>query len=298
MEWPLFSSMQGMATLTPAGVHVFDALEDLFRAWATYSNAQEMRYPSLIRVEDLDSLNYFRNFPQLVMCACTLETAVHQRYSERDRDCVAASIPSADMCDAHYCLPPAACYNVYLSLRDVALSKSHHFTTSAGCFRNEDHFRGLERLRVFTMREIVCVGSAESVKTHLSCYRELLSELMQFIDLPVAFATATDAFFDKQSVGARAERIFPTKEELVFQEKLAIGSLNYHRRFFGKLCNITVNGQVASTGCVAFGIERWMHALSERFGSNAQRICEVLEVARNRTTAVMTTGTPMRAAGG
>jgi len=43
---------------------------------------------------------------------------------------------------------------------------------------------------------------------------------------------------------------------------LAIGSLNYHRRFFGERCEISFNREPAHTGCVGFGIERWIQALT------------------------------------
>ncbi len=284
MSTEFFSSTQGMATITPAGVAVFNSLEDLFLNWASHCDAQEVRYPSLVRVRDLDALDYFRNFPQLVMCACTLHDEAQDHYGQRRQGGSGAeAVPATHLRDPEYCLPPAACYNVYLSLRGRELPSSEYFTTVASCFRSESHFRGLERLRGFSMREIVCVGTAEAVKAHLSAYRMLIGTFMNHLGLPVAFEPATDPFFDKNSTAARAGRIFPTKEELVYDGKLAIASINYHRRFFGKRCAITVEGQEASTGCVAFGIERWMHALAEKFGNNAQRITASLNIARIET---------------
>ncbi|WP_420349383.1 aminoacyl--tRNA ligase-related protein [Pelagibius sp.] len=297
MSTEFFSSTQGMATITPTGVAVFNSLEDLFLIWATRCNAQEVRYPSLIRVQDLDRLNYFQNFPQLVMCACTLHGGVHDRYSQGHDGNAVEAIPSADLRDPEYCLPPAACYSIYLDLQGSTLNRTQYFTTTANCFRSESHFRGLERLRGFSMREIVCVGTAEDVKTHLGDYRELLGIFMDNLGLPVAFEHATDPFFDKSSAAARAERIFPTKEELVYDGNLAIGSINYHRRFFGKRCDISIDGRPASTGCVAFGIERWMHALAQQFGNDPQRIAAAINVARIETLAQMTEQRRMQAVG-
>ena len=295
MTAQFFSTTQGMATLTPAGHQIFDVLEDLFLTWASRCGAQPMRYPSLIRVEDLDGLDYFQNFPHLVMCACTLEDGSHQHYSQNKE--AVSEIPSTDLRDPRYCLPPAACYNIYLSLRGASLDTAQRFTTVANCFRNENHYRGLERLRGFTMREIVCIGSAESVKAHLNSHRDLLETFMENLGLPVVFEHATDPFFDKNGVSARAGRIFPTKEELVYDGQLAIGSINYHRRFFGKRCEITVDGKTASTGCVAFGIERWMHALANSFGENPERITEAVESARVQTEAILSANERIRAVG-
>ena len=66
------------------------------------------------------------------------------------------------------------------------------------------------------------------------------------------------------------QKLFPQKEEMVYGRSLAIASLNFHRNFFGERCGIrTADGEPAFTGCVAFGIERWLHALLERFAGDA-----------------------------
>lgn len=273
------SSTQGMATLSSSGLELFDALESLFKSWADQTGARRAKYPSLIRVDDLDQLNYFRNFPQLIMCACTLEAYAHKHHSQRNDPIT--TVESGHLQNAGYCLPPAACYSIYLDLHGKTLDATRYVTTVASCFRNEDHFDGLQRLRNFTMREIVCIGSGDAVKAHLRTYRNLLTKFHERLGLPVAFEVATDPFFDKEGVSARAARIFPTKEELVFDGHLAIGSVNYHRRFFGQRCNITIDGKPASTGCVAFGIERWIHALDEHFDGDLDRILTAIEQARN-----------------
>jgi seryl-tRNA synthetase len=279
MSNPLFASDAGMATLTRDGIRVFEALNALFLDWSQDCDAEQKRYPALIRVADLDRLNYFHNFPQIVLCACGLDAAMHPHHAAR-------KVPIADIANAQleaagYCLLPAACYNIYLSLQGQRLAQPEFVTTIASCFRNESHYRGLERLRSFTMREIVCVGTREAVKAHLQAYRARIASFLDRLALPFRFEIASDPFFDKQGPAARAARIFPTKEEIVFDGKLAIGSINYHRRFFGERCDIEVAGQTAHTGCVAFGMERWMHALSAQFGPDAERIIAELNAARD-----------------
>ena len=273
----MFSATSGMATLTPSGLAVFKALDRVFLDWAESNAASSLMYPTLIRVGDLDCLNYFRNFPHLVLCACAVDEPARPLHDQRVQDIEAVN--ASHLQDAEFCLPPAACYNVYLGLRGQDLVSSQHVTTIASCFRNEDHYDGLQRLRAFTLREMVCVGTPDEVKAHLRRYKQIVLDFLDSLGLPYSVETASDPFFDKEGKAARAARIMPTKEEILYRGKLAIGSLNYHRRFFGERCRITMDGEAVHTGCVGFGMERWLHALAEHFGPDVERISAVLAAA-------------------
>ena len=63
----------------------------------------------------------------------------------------------------------------------------------------------------------------------------------------------------------------PVKTEMVFSGELAIGSINSHRSFFGETFGISRGDSPAFSGCVAFGLERWLYALLARFGPDPQR---------------------------
>jgi seryl-tRNA synthetase len=279
----LFSTSDGMATLTESGCLIYKKLEAIFLEWASVTNASSIRYPALIRVSDLDRLNYFRNFPHLVFCVSAMDEAARADHGRRPDDI--CSLDHSELENAEFCLPPAACYNVYLSLRGKALARSQHVTTTGACFRNEDYYDGLRRLRAFTLREIVCVGDAAAVKSHLLTYKAMTLEFLKHLGLPVTIDKASDPFFDKDGTPARAARIFPTKEEILYRDTLAIASVNYHRRFFGERCEITVNGEPAHTGCIGFGIERWIQALSEHFICSADCITAELVCAQEKLTS-------------
>jgi len=136
-------------------------------------------------------------------------------------------------------------------------------TTVARCFRNEDYFDGLRRLRGFTMREIVCVGSAQQVTAFLADFRGRIDAFAQRIGLALATKPATDPFFKKDGAKATMQALFPVKEEFLFDDELAIASVNFHRNFFGERCDIEIEGKPAFSGCVAFGLERWLHAVAK-----------------------------------
>ena len=60
------------------------------------------------------------------------------------------------------------------------------------------------------------------------------------------------------------------KRELVFGNDLAIASTNFHRDHFGEAFAITRQGERAFSGCVAFGMERWLAAFLGTYGKRTE----------------------------
>ena len=85
-------------------------------------------------------------------------------------------------------------------------------------------------------------------------------------------AAASDPFFAPTARGRAAlQRIKGLKHELVFHftdgRPLAIASFNDHELFFGEAFGITLpDGTPAWSGCVAFGLERWLLAVLATHG--------------------------------
>jgi seryl-tRNA synthetase len=168
-------------------------------------------------------------------------------------------------------LTPAACYHVYPLLEGARLVVPAVYTIRATCFRHEECFLPLERQWAFTMREIVCVGSNEDVARFLETTRATVSGWCQMLGIRVAARQATDPFFDpKSSPGWLMQRLLPLKTELVSGD-LAISSFNAHQSYFGDIFDIQQGGCSAWTGCVAFGLERWLLALIRQHGREPGR---------------------------
>lgn len=262
-----------MTTVTDNGLSVLDgsqldllrALDALFRRWAQDWDAPEYRFPYLIRCQDLDTFDYFDNFPHLGLAAARLDpgrlgTLLTQAPRPLDQ------VPPQVMESTAFALPSAACYAIYLHLAGSKLPAEGTMRTTLGtCFRNEDHYDGLRRLLGFSMREIVFIGPEDGAKAHLLRAKDTVTALCAELGLDVQLEVATDPFFDKNSGKAKMQRLFPVKEEFVVNG-LAIGSVNYHRNFFGERCDIYAGEATAHTSCLAFGLERWVHTLTERFG--------------------------------
>jgi seryl-tRNA synthetase len=253
----------GLATLGPDALALRNALDERFSGWGRLCDAHPTAYPTLVDVRKLSRIDYFKNFPHLATLAAGLDQAAMENYAAGGD---VTSLPAAHLADAAYALPSAACYSVYLDLDGQVLPEPHYVTTVANCFRREDHFDGLRRLLGFTMREIVCVGEREAVLGHIARYQQLIGDYLAEIELPVEVAIASDPFFDPDASRALMQQLFPVKREFVYGGSLAIASVNYHRNFFGERCRISLpSGEPAFSGCVAFGLERWLAALTDHF---------------------------------
>ena len=260
----------GMATLGPGALRVLAQLESRFLDWAAGCGAVEMRFPPLLATGDLARLDYLQNFPHLALVATPIAAAALPGAG------ALTAIPPGDLAPGDHLLPSAACYSVYLHLGGRTLERSARVTTVATCFRNEAELQGLARLRAFTMREIVCVGTAEDTSAHLDAFRARIAAFAASLDLPLEVQVATDPFYAGQEARRQLQLLAPVKHEFVARGGVAIASLNRHRNFFGERCAIrTADGGAAFSSCVAFGLERWLHALLDRFGDE-ERAAEAL----------------------
>lgn len=246
-------------------------LERVFLGWAAEEQAAEHRFPTFLPARELGKLDYFRSFAHLVTFPvaldpeqANLEAFVRGEPLSKDGEIrLARAAPIRDV------LTPAACYHFYVAFQGETLAAARHVTTRATCFRREEYYRPLERQWSFSMREIVCIGTMDEVKAFLARREAAVEALWRRIDLPVAWQVATDPFFNpSKNPKYLAQKLDPVKREMVFQDRLAIGSSNFHRNYFGETFAIRRAGEEAFSGCIAFGIERWIHAILTRFGSD------------------------------
>jgi seryl-tRNA synthetase len=274
-----FLAKDGLTTLGPQVVRILELLDNCFLTWAMGSRAQPILYPTLIPVSELRKMDYFKNFPHLGMFVSPIEQGIIKEAYQKDDPTAAGieGVPAEHLCCSGFALPSAACYNIYISLKNSQVDGTLLITTIANCYRNEAYYEGLKRLRSFRMREVVAVGEIADVRAHLVASRTFVEEFAAEIDLPVEIKTATDPFFDDDGPRAMMQRRFPVKEEFVFDAMVAISSVNFHRNFFGERFGIrTRDGECAHSGCVGMGLERWIHALLTRYDGDCEAIEEKL----------------------
>jgi seryl-tRNA synthetase len=245
-------------------------LDDVFTGWARCWDAVEYRFPACIEARQLERLDYFRSFPHLATFPVTLaKDQDNLREFAAGGSCNAdGHVNLSEPAPTGHVLTPAACYHVYIELEGETLDAPRYVTTRATCFRNEDEYTPLERQWNFSMREIVCLGSAAEVEDFLIRSTCVINHFTAGIGLPVKWADATDPFFSPASNPKYLfQKLEPMKRELVFGDGLAIASTNFHRDYFGESFDITRDGENACSGCVAFGMERWLSAMLDSYGA-------------------------------
>ena len=247
--------------------------------------------PTLIPTPVLARCDYFRSFPQNVTFASHLPEDPARieafRTRHQSRETLDEQAP-ADLVVPEACLSPAICYHVYYAHRDTALSGPALVASLCGkCFRYEStNMRDLNRLWDFTMRELVFLGTRESVLAERAKGIELFQSFFEEHDLAGEIRTASDPFFIAPDSAAKtyfqisSETKFEISLTLPDDGRLAVGSFNHHGDFFGKAFNITVaDGAPMHSVCFAWGLERWVHAFLAQHGNDPARWPEVVRRA-------------------
>jgi seryl-tRNA synthetase len=264
----------GQSAFSGEMLRLFLRLDALFLDWAGECSATLHRFPTFIAAEALGRLDYFRSFPHLVTVPVSLEPSDENL---RDFTRGVSEAPEGEVrltrtAPIRDVLTPAACYHFYVHHQGARLDRPLYLTTRANCFRREAHYAPLARQWSFSMRELVCIGTSDEVKAFLRGYREKVSAFTTRVGLNLEWRLATDPFFEPlRNSRFVAQKVDPIKTEMVFGNDLAIGSINFHREHFGSAFDIQRNGVEASSGCVAFGLERWMLAILTTFGSDESR---------------------------
>lgn len=270
---------EGQVVLTGDALRLHRLLDATLFGLVSEHTPQEYLFPPTIPVRTLERTRYFHSFPHVPVFPVSLDDEKEslRAFAKREGCASDGSIELPKLAKVHDVLTPAACYHVYALLEAASLEAPAYITTSATCFRTEVGYAPLARQRSFTMREVVCVGSSAEVQAFLATGRARLEAFAARIGLPVELVPATDPFFDPYTNPRfYAQRMSPQKTEIVFGERLAIGSINFHKTFFGESFAIDRAGTPASSGCIAFGIERWMLALFERFGTDLEGFPDAL----------------------
>jgi len=264
------------------------ALDAVFTSWAHDDGADEYRFPAFIEARHLQRLDYFHSFPHLVTFPVALDDAaanieLFRQTGAPGRDGV---VHLTERAPVQHVVTPAACYHIYVELEGQTLEKPRVVTTRNTCCRRESHYVSLERQWTFSMREIVCIGTADEVERFLAAAAARLTRFVERLGLPVAWEGATDPFFNPtKNPKFLFQKLEPVKRELVFDERLAIASTNFHRDYFGEAFKMTRpdadgNAKALCSGCIAFGIERWLSAIVHTHGSDPRAWPNVEEAAR------------------
>ena len=259
----------GQSVLSGSLLELYRRIDNMLLRWAADCQAAEFFFPTFISAQELEKLHYFQSFPHLLTFPVSLQATDDnlKRFAGGNPLDHEGCLHMTAVDPIRNVLTPAACYHFYVLFQGQTIPGAKYVTTRATCFRRETHYLPLQRQWNFSMREIVCIGASEEVKSFLTRYQEKAAAFFNRAGLPVEWKPATDPFFNpSRNPKFLAQKLDPVKTEMVFRTGLAIGSVNFHRNYFGEAFQILRDGQDAFSGCVAFGIERWIFAFLDHFG--------------------------------
>ncbi len=264
------ASPDGTCAVSGPALAWLNALDRTITGSAICHGCVDHCFPPVVPALDLSRIDYFSSFPHLVTVPVTYPTdeAALRRVADGAEVDDEGALRLREHAPARHALSPAACYPVYSLLGAVELDSRRLVTTRATCFRREADFVPLRRQWTFNMREIVCVGSESEVDALLQWGTALVDELTGRLGLDRVWQDAGDPFFQPARNGrALLQLLAPVKQEAVVDE-LAIASVNQHHDHFGAAFGISRGGETARSGCVAFGLERWLGVVAGVWGTD------------------------------
>jgi seryl-tRNA synthetase len=232
------------------------------------SQAEVLCFPPVMSRQQLERSGYLRSFPNLLGCVCALHGTDNDIRAAADRHDNGGDWTTS-LAPADLVLSPAACYPVYplAAARGPVPQGGWQFDVAADCFRREPS-KHLDRLQSFRMREFVRIGSPQQITEFRQRWIARAQEMANELCLPHTVAVASDPFFGKVGqVMAVSQLQLSLKFELLIPfhaeaAPTACMSFNYHQDHFGEVWELRdAQGDVAHTGCVAFGMDRLSVAL-------------------------------------
>jgi hypothetical protein len=273
----------GMVALEGLSLELFEYFDHAFAAMGQAWSPSPLRVPTLIATDVLAKCDYFRSFPHNVTFATHLSEDPAQRESFLARHRDSSSLDASalgQMVTPEACLSPAVCYHVYHLAQGRRLPPAGAtYAVSGKCFRYEStNMRDLRRLWDFTMREVVLLGEREVLFAERQKGVEAMARFLDQHDLAGEIRTASDPFFIAPESLAKVhfQLSSDAKYEIALSlpdgAHLAVGSLNHHSDFFGRVFEISLaDGGAAHSACIAFGLERWVYAFLAQHGDDPAR---------------------------
>lgn len=244
-------------------------------------DAKEEYYPVIISGKTLDKTNHFTSFPEHLNFVTHLreDLDIIEKFAEDIRIAGGWKVEEVTgicekMVTPNYTINPATCYHCYEGMQGEQIDSDGVVVTAVSkVHRHESkNHRDFGRLLDFTMREIIFVGNPEFVKSNRFKSIDILKEIIKEWEIDCTIENANDPFFTndfqvKASFQRNQEMKFEMRMSVPYLGKtLAVASSNFHSNTFGKAFDIKAGKRSALTGCLAFGLERWVFAFFAQYG--------------------------------
>lgn len=266
----------GNIALNGKAKFLFDYFDMTFEKIAQSFGAKTKVYPALLPLESYKKTGYLKRSPQYaIFCCNTFEDM--DKLEDIQRSIQDGSIQSS-LKQPDFALSPSACFHTYIEYENKELQKESVFTFRQNVFRNEGRFNFTEmgRLMDYHVREVVMIGSENFVTKVRKEFLEKVIEIMKNWGLSFSVSVAADPFvlpkFQKLKKIQKGEKSkYEIKLDCSSDHSTSVASFNLHGTAFTDPFNIRVNDNNETvTGCIGFGIERWVIAFWCQYGNNPQ----------------------------
>lgn len=270
----LWQPAPGLTAFRGSAAGLRDAVAAALRELCSADGGEEWHVPPALPFGTLARAEYFSSFPQWLTAAAHVGDAAELEGIAEARDPETRALDA--LRPAPIALQPAVCYHVYAALSGRVLSGTECISVGGTCWRYESgRFEPLERGWSFTMQEAVRAGVGSDIQEFRVAYMAAARQFAERLGLRARIAAASDPFFAAGARGrALMQRLGSLKHELLLPlgdgRTIAAASFNDHAQFFGDAFDIRLaDGSAASTGCAAFGVERWVLAVLVEHGPDA-----------------------------
>ena len=236
-------------------------------------NAEILRFPPVMSRAQVEKMGYLKSFPNLLGCVCALhgsESEISQAAGRHE----AGGEWTTSLTPSDLVLSPAACYPVYpmAAARGAVPREGYMFDIAADVFRHEPS-TNIDRFQSFRMREYVCIGTPDHVLNFRETWMKKATAMADSLGLSYTLDQASDPFFGRVGqMKAVAQLQAALKFELLIPVRngsapTACMSFNAHKDHFGQVWDMKLEtGELAHSGCVAFGMDRLAVAMFATHG--------------------------------
>lgn len=259
----------GVAGFTGIWESVIDGLQAMITATESVPAIDTLNFPPVIARSVIDTTEYADSFPHLLGTIKTLDESEASQYLHE----VAKGTPEDELrAVSDVVIVPAACYSLYPLVADAGdVPAGRTFSVMGNCFRAEASTE-LGRFRSFRMREFVHFASLSETTAWRDRRADVAIEMFSKLGMASEKELANDPFFRPlKRVMAPSQLEQELKYEIVVpisaERKIAIASANLHKDHLCHRFEIHgEDGEVATSTCAAFGMERIVLCLIAHHG--------------------------------
>ncbi|WP_295640403.1 amino acid--[acyl-carrier-protein] ligase [uncultured Methylibium sp.] len=254
---------------------VLERFDALVRRVGAPEGAESITFPPIVDRRVIEKVHYLDSFPHLCGAVQSFFGDALQALALAER--VNRGQDWGDLLgQTGVVLAPACCYPLYPTLAGTLPAQGRLVTLVGWAYRHEPSPEPT-RMQSFRVREYIRAGSAEQVLAWRDEWLQRGLDLLRSLGLPAQTDVAADPFFGRRGkLLATNQKDQKLKFEVLvpvisLTEPTAVCSFNFHQDHFGATFGIrTAGGQVASTACLGFGLERVTMALFKMHGFRPQ----------------------------